>query len=263
MTGTMTASATPTGGQRGPIGLICNTDHHTFGPVADRLRERGYDVEFFEPGVDLSPGDVERLELLVNKKVEPASFRALRYADAHGIPTWNGATTLLLGSRFVGLTALEAAGFRVPPVSFDPPAGAYVAKQLFDWHTDAVPTIGGDGDFYEPLLPTDPFDFKYYVVDDGVTRHVKCVLARSKLYGEKSCLGLVTPDPEIVTKLRRLLDLTGARALGVDVIISEGENYAIDVNPAMSFRDAEMVGVITDSIVDCVRSAPPRIRVGL
>lgn len=259
---TVTVSGSPTSSRRGPVGIICNEDHHTFGPVADRLRSLGYDVEFFEPGVELFPADVDRLALLVNKKAELASYRALRYAETHGVPTWNGTTTFLLNARLVAKNALEAAGFRVAPASLEPPAGPYVAKELFDWHGGDTPTVGGDGDFYEPLLDAEPFDFKYYVVDDGVTRHVRCVLARSKLHGEKACLGLVDPDPEVVPMLNRLLHLTDARALGVDVVIADGESYAVDVNPAMSFEEAELVDPLADSIVDCIQSAPPRLRVG-
>lgn len=259
---TMTASATPTGSQLGPIGLICRRDHHTFGPVADRLQTLGYDVEFFAPGVDLLPAEIDALGLLLNKAVDPASFRALRYADRTGVPTWNGTVPHFLAARLVGFNALEAAGFRVPPITFDPPEGPYVAKELFDWHGGAYPTVGGESDFYQPLVAADPFDFKYYVVDDGLTTHVKCVLSRSKLHGEKEIIGEVTPDPEVLPKLRHLLDLVDARALGVDVVIADGENYAVDVNPAMSFEGAHMVDVIVDSVIDCLQTAPPRIRIG-
>jgi hypothetical protein len=258
---TVTVCGSPASDHTELVGIICNEDHQTFGPVADQLRSRGYDVEFFQPGVELYPTDLDRLALLVNKKTEPASYRALQYAETHGIPTWNGTTAFLLNARLVAKKALEVAGFRVPPVSFEPPDGPYVAKEVFDWHTQAVPTVGGEGDFYEPLLDAEPFDFKYYIVDDGLTRHVRCVLARSKLYGEKECLGLVDPDPDVVPKLEHLLALTGARALGVDVVVAEGTNYAVDVNPTMSFRDADLVDAVTDSIVDCLRTAPPRLRV--
>lgn len=260
---TVTVSDSPTLSSGGPVGIICNDDHHTFRSVADRLQSLGYDAEFFEPGVDLLPPDLDRLALLVNTEADPASFRALRYAESHGVPTWNGTTAFLLEARLVGKNALEAAGFRVPSTHFERPAGPYVAKELFDWQTGAVPTIGGESDFYEPLLDAEPFDFEYYVVDDGFTRHVRSVLARSKLYGEHVCLGPVEPDPELVPKLERLLTLTDARALGVDVVIADGESYAVDVSPAPSFREAELVDVLVDSIVDCLQTAPPRFRVEL
>lgn len=260
---TMTASATPSESQFGPVGLICRPDHHTFGPVADRLERLGYGVEFFAPGVDLLPAEIDALGLLLNKVVDPASFRALRYADRTGVPTWNGTVAHFLAARLVGFTALEAAGFDVPPISFDPPDGPYVAKELFDWKGGAYPTVGGEGDFYQKLVAADPFDFKYYAVDDGLTVHVACVLSRSKLHGEKELIGPVTPDPAVVTKLTHLLRLVDARALGVDIVIADGENYAVDVNPAMSFEGADMVDVVVDSVVDCLQTAPPRLHVGL
>jgi hypothetical protein len=258
---TVTVSDSPTLSSGGPVGLICNDDHHTFGPVADRLQSLGYDAEFFDPGVDLLPPELDRLALLVNGETDPASFRALQYAESHGVPTWNGTTAFLLDVGLVGKNALEAAGFRVPPTHFERPAGPYIAKELFDWHTDTAPVVDGEGDFYEPLLDAEPFDFEYYVVDDGFTRHVQSVLSRSTLHGEYVCLGPVEPDPELVPKLERLLTLTGARALGVDVVIADGESYAVDVSPTPSFREAELVDVLVDSIVDCLQTAPPRLRV--
>lgn len=263
MSPTMTASATPSGSRFGPVGLICRADHPTFGPVADRLETLGYDVEFFQPGVDLLPAEIDGLSLLLNKAVDPASFRALRYADRTGVPTWNGTVAHFLAARLVGVTALEAAGFDVPPVSFEPPDGPYVAKELFDWHDGAHPTVGGESNCYQELVAADPFDFTYYAVDDGTTTHVTCVLSRSELHGERELIGPVTPDPTVVAKLRRLLHLVDARALGVDIVISEGRNYAVDVTPAMSFEGADMVDAVTDSVVDCLRTAPPRLHVGL
>lgn len=260
---TMTASATPAESQFGPVGLICREEHPTFGLVAERLRSLGYAVEFFEPGVDLLPAEIDALGLLLNKVVEPASFRALRYADRTGVPTWNGTVAHFLAARLVGFNALEAAGFDVPPTTLDPPEGPYVAKELFDWRGGAYPTVGGESDCYQELVAADPFDFKYYAVDDGLTTHVNCVLSRSKLHGEKEIIGEVTPDPEVVAKLRHLMHLVDARALGVDIVIAEGKNYAVDVNPAMSFEGADMVDVITDSVVDCLQTAPPRLHVGL
>jgi hypothetical protein len=242
----------------GRIGLICDAGHSVFSVVAEDLEDRGFRVEFFEPGQRVAPGTIDGLDLLANKKVDPESFRALRYAERHDVPTWNGYTTATLGARLVGLTALEAVGFEVPRTTREKPAGEYVAKSLFDWHDADGPELNGEGDVYQELLPAKPIDDKYYAVDDGDRIHVRLVLTESKLSGSKEYLGRGDPVPSVAANLRRLLERTGSQAIGVDVVRSHGEYYAVDVNPAMSFRNAGLETELADSMAAGVRAAGTR-----
>ena len=229
------------------IGLICPPDHEMFGPVAERLRTRGFEVVFFEPGVDLERPRIDELDLLVNKKVRWASLDALQYAYRTGVPAWNDyvATTVFL-NRLSQLGALAAVGFSVPEVRLEKPDGDYVAKGFLDVHEE--PTLNGEGDLYQPLLSFDGTDHKYYAVDDGREVHAAVTRFRSKLFGEREFLGRGTVDPTVETRLRRLLRFTGARALGVDIVEVDGEPYAIDANPATSFRRTGLESELVDSI---------------
>lgn len=227
--------------------MICNPDHDVFTEVAEKLRRSGLDVEFFRPGRAIAPEDLQSLTLLMNKKVDPHSFRALAWAESHGIPVWNGYRTMLLGARLIGYNALERVGCRVPPVSTEKPDGPYVAKTYFDWHFHPDPELNGEGDLYQELLPTDPVDYKYYAVDVGDSIEVRVLLSTSKLYGEKEYLDVVDPDPEPAACVRRLMTLVDAQAIGVDFVRSDGEYWAVDVNPAMSFRGAEMESALAAS----------------
>ena len=233
------------------IGIICPPDHDTFGPVATRLRERGFSVAFLEPGVELAAARLDRLDLLVNKKVRWASLHALQYAYRNGVAAWNDyvVSTIFL-NRLSQLGALAAAGFDVPPVRTDKPDGDYVAKHFLDIHDE--PTLNGEGDFYQPVLDFDGVDRKYYAVDDGQTVHTAVVEFESKLYGERQYLGRGTPDPAVERPIERLLRFTGARALGIDVVRVDGDPYAVDVNPATSFRRTDLEGPLADSITTAV-----------
>lgn len=246
----------------GPIGLICDPGHEVFTRVASRLEQRDFQVEFFEPGCRLAPETIDGLGLLANKKVDPESFRALRYAAQHGIPTWNGYTTVILGARLIGLKALETVGFRVPRTSLVKPDGDYVAKTLFDWHYEADPELNGEGAVYQELIPTAPIDDKYYGVDTGAEIHVGVLRSTSKLYGRKEPLELIDPDPTVASTVRRLMTLTDSQAIGVDIVWSNGEPYAVDVNPAMSFRHAEMEAELADSMVARLTSPAGRVASG-
>lgn len=241
------------------VGIICNRDHDVFARVADRLRSTGVRVQFFVPGRPVTADDLSGLSLLMNKKVDPHSFRALRDAEVDGTPTWNGYRTLFLGARLVGYRALERAGCRVPPVSLDPPDGDYVAKTRFDWHFHPDPELNGEGDLYQELLDVEPIDYKYYAVDTGEEVLVRVLRATSKLYGDKEYLDLVDPDPEVAACVRRLLRSVGAQALGVDFVRSEGEYWAVDVNPAMSFREADMVGELATSVLALLPGPHPSV----
>ena len=232
----------------GRVGLICNREHDVFSAVAATLRRRGVAVEFVEPGRDLAPDEIERFDLLANKKVDPASLRALYYADTHGFATWNGFLTALLGTRPIGYAALRAVGLAVPEFTFEEPEYDYVAKTMFDWHYHPDPERGGDGDVYQRYVPAEPIDYKYYGVDDGTRRRVRVLRSTSKLYGEKEYLDTVDPDPELADRVRRLMELVDAHAIGVDVVDVDGAPYAVDVNPAMSFRNAGMEDALADSM---------------
>lgn len=239
----------PTGRPR--VGLICNDGHSVFAEVADRVERRGATVRFFEPGRLLSEEELSGLSLLMNKKVDPASFAALTWADRNGVPSWNGYRTMLLGMRLVGYRTLEHVGCRVPSVSFEKPAGDYVAKTFADWHFQPDPELNGDGDIYQRLVPTEPIDYKYYAVATGTDVEVRVLRTTSKLHGEKEPLGLTDPDPDLAERVRRLVRLTDSQAIGVDFVRADGEFWAVDVNPAMSFRNAGMEDLLAESV--CAR----------
>jgi glutathione synthase/RimK-type ligase-like ATP-grasp enzyme len=234
-------------GDASRIGIICRPNHHVFETVGRRLRRRGHEVTYFEPERELPRSAIEGLSLLVCKKVRPASVRALRVAERAGIATWNGQlSTTILASRLVMLEALSAVGFRVPPVTFEPPTGPYVAKPLFSW--DGDPEIGGDDGFYQPLLDTDGRDRKCYLVDDGRQLHAATVVCSSKLFGEKEVLGHEPTPQRDIDRMAQLLSLADTQAVGVDVIESDGRRYAVDCNAAPSFRQAGLESALTDSI---------------
>jgi hypothetical protein len=237
------------------VGIICPPDHEVFGTVADRLRERGVAVRFLAPGEAVPPERLDALDVLVNKKVRWASLDALEYAHRAGIPAWNDyvATSVFL-NRLSQVRALAAAGFAVPAVRDTKPDGDYVAKDFLDVHSE--PTLNGEGDLYQPLLDFEGVDHKYYAVDDGEAVRVAAVRFRSKLFGDRECLGRGEVDPDVAASLRRLLAFTGARGLGVDVVYAEGVPHAVDANPATSFRRTGLTGALVDSVLAAVdRSA--------
>jgi hypothetical protein len=220
-----------------------------FSIVAAGLEDRGFEVQFFEPGRAIDPSLIDELSLLVNKKVVPASIRSLRYAERSNIPTWNGSLPAILGARPLGMNVLEAAGFLVPETTFERPEGPYVSKPIFDWHGQPDPELYGDGPLFQELLPTEPIDFKYYAVKDDDRTHIVVLRVRSKLLHEKTYVNRVRPDPTVASKVRRLLDLVDAQAIGVDLVHARGEFYAVDVNPAPSFRQTDLEVELVESIV--------------
>jgi hypothetical protein len=231
------------------IGMICPPDHETFGVVGDRLEERGYTVELLEPGVDLPTTRLDALDPLVDKKVRWESLHALEYAYRTGIPAWNdyAASTVLL-NRLSQLAALAAIGFPVSEVLTERPDGEYVAKGFLDIHEE--PVLNGEGDLYQPLLPFDGRDQKYYAVDDGTGVHTAIVEFESKRFGERQSFGRGTVGPDVERRIQQLLRFTGARALGVDVVEVGGTPYAIDLNPATSFRRTGLEDALVESIAD-------------
>jgi len=233
------------------IGIICPPDHDVFGPVASRLRDRGFDVDFLEPGVEIGSDALDELDLLVNKKVRWESLDALEYAHRNGIAAWNDyVASMVFLNRLSQLAALEAVGFDVPSVSPERPATEHVAKGFMDVHQD--PTLNGDGDFYQPLLPFDGTDHKYYAVDDGSEVRMAVARFESKLFGEREFVGRGRVDPAVGERIERLLRFTGASALGVDVIEVDGQPHAVDVNPATSFRRTGLEDALVDSIATAV-----------
>jgi hypothetical protein len=229
------------------IGIICPPDHAVFGPVARGLRDRGHQTVFFEPGVEVDHDRLDSLDVLVNKKVRWESLQALEYAYHAGIPAWNGfvGTSLFL-NRLSQLAVLSAAGFPVPEARLDKPETDYVAKGFLDIHDD--PSLDGEGDFYEPLLDFDGTDYKYYAVDDGQEIQVAVARFESKLFGEREFLGRGTVDSTVGQRINRLLRCTGVSGLGVDLIDVDGTMYAIDANPATSFRRTGLETAIVESI---------------
>lgn len=243
------------------VGFICNEDHSVFAEVADRLREAGATVRFFEPGRQLGDAELGGLSLLLNKKVDPASFAALARADEHGVTTWNGLHTLQLGFRLVGYRMLELIGCRVPRVFLEPPEFDYVAKTFVDWHFQPDPVLNGTGDLYQELVPTTGIDHKYYAVDTGDDIAVRVLKTSSKLRGEKRPLERTDPDPELAAAVRRLLETTNSQGIGVDFVESDGTFWAVDVNPAMSFRHAGMEGELADSVCSLLATVEEDARV--
>ncbi|MFB6171718.1 MAG: histidine kinase [Haloarculaceae archaeon] len=234
------------------IGITCAPGHEVFGPVADRLRARGYAVTFFDPEADLAPADLDDLALFVNKKIRWQTLDALAYAYRAGVPAWNGyLATAVFVNRLSQLQALAAVGFAVPDVTPTPPDGDYVAKGFFDLLGE--PTLNGTGHLYQPLLDFDGVDHKYYAVDDGRTVHTVVTCTESKLLGERRFLGRGTVDPTVERRVRRLLRFADARALGVDVVEVDGTPHAVDVNPATSFRRTGLEDELADSIADAAR----------
>lgn len=233
-------------------GIICPPDHVVFADVAAGLRERGHEVVFLDPETEVPTERLDALDLLVNKKVRWAAFHALEYAYRNDIPAWNDyVTSMLFSNRLAQLSALSAVGFATPAVHAEKPDGDYVAKGFLDILGE--PTLNGEGDWYEPLLPFDGTDHKYYAVDDGEAVHVVVNRYDSKLLGERTYRGRVDPEPSVVDRVERLLRFTGARSLGVDLVYVDGEPHALDVNPAPSFRHTGMTGVLVDSIDDAAR----------
>jgi hypothetical protein len=244
------------GGTRPRVGLICNEGHSVFGEVAERLGGEGISVEFFEPGQVVDEDDLRGLTLLMNKKVDPASLHALTWAERNDLVTWNGYRTMLLGMRPMGYALLEHVGFRVPEFTFEKPSTDYVAKTFADWHFHPDPELNGEGDVYQRLVPAAPVDYKYYAVDVGTDIEVRVLKTTSKLHGEKEPLRLVSPEPRFADRLRSLMRLTDSQALGVDLVEGDDGFWAVDVNPAMSFRNAGMVDHLVESVLHRLAVVP-------
>lgn len=241
----------PAGG-KGRIGLLCAPDQPVFSEVADRLRNRGFSVRFFNPQSAVSPTHIDELTLLVNKQVFPVSLPALRYAHRTGTPLWNSLTmTMAFSSRLIALNALEAVGFRTPPLSLKKPTGEYVAKNFYVWNGE--PELNGYGDFYQARIPADNVDYKYYAVDDGDRVHTAGRRVTSKLYGPKRYIGPAKPRPSITARLQRLVERTDIRGIGVDFIKGSTDDafWAVDLNLAAGYRNTGLETALCASIRSC------------
>ncbi|WP_436926883.1 hypothetical protein [Halosimplex amylolyticum] len=236
------------GGDRG-IGILCQKNKPVFSEVARRLRIAGFQVRFFHPRSTLSPDHIADLSLIVNKQTLPSALPALRHARRTGTALWNNLqATILFSSRLVGLRALSEMGFLTPEVAFEKPEGEYVAKGYYIWNDE--PTLNGEGDFYQELIPTEPVDYKYYAVNDGSRIHVAGRRVTSKLYGEKQFLDQIQIRPALAASLRELVARFDLRGVGVDLVKDDdGQYWAVDVNLAAGYRDTGLEPALTESII--------------
>ncbi len=241
-------------GKSGSIGILCQKHKPVFREVADRLRNEGFRVRFFDPQSQLSVEQIADLSVIVNKKTLPSALPALRHAHREGTPLWNNLqATILFSSRLVGLRALSEMGFRTPPVTFEKPTIEYVAKGYYIW--DGEPELNGEGDFYQELIPTDPVDYKYYAVNDGEQIHVAGKRVTSKLYREKQFVGDTQVRPALAASLRQLVERFDLRGVGVDFVRdAEDQYWAVDVNLAAGYRDSGLEPALTKSIISSLPS---------
>lgn len=230
------------------IGILCDADQPVFTSVAERLRNSGYDVQFFDPRSAISPSQIDELSLLVNKQVFPVTLPALGHARRTGTPLWNNLpATIAFSSRLIGLHALEMVGFRTPPLTFEKPIGESIAKGWTIWSGE--PELNGEGDFYQELIPTEPVDYKYYAVDDGERIQTAGRRVTSKLYGPKRFLGEARARPRLTGRLQRLVDRADLRGVGVDLVRDDEDLFwAVDVNLAAGYRDTGLESAIYRSI---------------
>lgn len=229
------------------IGITAPSDHPVFSVVGKRLSERGYTVSYFDANTPIDREELEGLALFVHKRTRPASVRAVIMAERLGVSTWNSATGVVACvSRFSQLCLLTGVGFAIPTASRTKPTGDYVAKGLYHW--DTSPEVNGDGDVYEELLPADPIDFKYYVVDTGTSYRTTVLRATSKLWGEKRVLGVTDPIQEHVDRITSLMKRLDMRSIGVDVIRTDDGWYAVDINPCPSFAQTGLESALVDSM---------------
>ncbi|WP_440991797.1 histidine kinase [Haloarchaeobius baliensis] len=237
-------------GGRPRIGITSDPEHPVFSVVGDRLVADGFDVRYFDATRTLPVDVLDGLAAFVTKHTRPGSVRSLVAAERHGVPTWNSATGVQVCiSRLSQLCALETVGFHVPDVTRTKPDCDYVAKGLYHW--DDVLEINGDGDVYEPLLPCERVDYKYYTVHDGERYRTVVLRATSKLDGEKTIVGRADPVPEHVDRIETLMDTLGMRGIGVDLVRTADRWYAVDLNPCPGFGGTGLEAVLADSIASC------------
>jgi len=231
------------------IGVICAPDDAVFGRAAERLAARGFDVEFLPPDEPIEPATIERLDALANRAVRRQSFAALSYADRNGVETWNGfVPTTILSCRLVALNALERIGCRVPDIAFEDPGDeAYVGMSRYCW--DSPPAIGDEVEFYQRRVNAEPVRYRYYALNDGVETHLQTLAVRTALTERAPVLEEAEVRVELATRIRELLDRFDARAIAVDFVADEQEEfYAVDASPIPSFDGAGMDRHLADSL---------------
>lgn len=235
------------------VGILGPADHKVFGTVGEQVAERGHVVSYFDHNSPVADDDLTALSLLVSKRTRPESIRTLIRAERLGVPTWNSAFGVQAAAcRLTQLCVLAGVGFTVPPTTLEPPpTGEFVAKSRFHW--GPTPTVGGEGDFYEPLLETEPVDYKYYVVLDGDEPRVTALRTTSKLIRSKDILAVEPVDPVVVDRIVDLMTRLDLRAVGVDLLLVDGEWVAIDLNPCPDFEGTGLEGALADSITACLR----------
>lgn len=228
------------------IGVICEPDHPVFGPAAERLAARGFEVCFLRPTEPIERGDVDGLAALVGATVTPRSLAALRYADRSGVETWNGfVPATAFSSRLVALTALERVGCPVPELTVGG-SGAGVPRRRFRW--DAPATLDDTVELSQAPVGDDAVRDRYFAVDDGLETHVTVVEVRSRLSGDQYTLTEGDVAVELATRVRTLLDRFDARAVAVDFARGEDGTYAVDADPAPTFAGADMERRVADSM---------------
>ena len=227
------------------IGIVCEPDQPVFGRVAERLAARGFDVEFLAPRGPVDRGTIDELAALVNTVVNWRSFATLRYADATGVETWNGfLPTTALSCRLVALNALERLGCHVPPTG--PSAGDGRERKTARFRWDGQLDRGRD--LFDTQFRSEPLTYRYYAVDDGVETHVQALTIRWKLTDRRSILGETDVDVALATRVRELLDRFDARSVAVDFVRTDGEFYAVDVDPTPRFHGSGMERRVADSV---------------
>jgi len=230
------------------IGFVCDPDHPLFCPVAERLAARGFEVEFHRPTGPVTPAAVDALSALVVGTVHPTALAALRYADATAVQTWNGfSATVALSARLVTLSALDAAGCRVPDVSFEGPADGYEPGRRYAW--EGPTSLDATAPFHVEAVGTEPVDHRYYAVDDGRETHMRAVELRTELVDDDAVLWRTDVDISLAASVRELLDRFDARAVAVDFTRgADGEFYALRATPTPTFTGAGMDRRVADSI---------------
>jgi len=237
------------------IGFICDPDQPVFRSVGQRLAARGFEVEFFPPTDPIAPADVDPLAALVNCRLHPASFAALRYADVAGIPTWNGFTvTAALSARLVALETLEAVGCRVPSVRTEPAEG-YEAGRPYPW--DGPTRLGDPAPFYVERVGRRPVCHRYYAVDDGRETHMRTLALRTSPEEGERLVEHADVDVSLAARVRGVLDKFDARAVAVDFTRGrDSEFYALRATPTPSFLGAGMDRRVADSVASLTTIGP-------
>jgi len=237
------------------IGFVCDPDQSVFRSVGQRLAARGFEVEFLPPTEPIAPADVDALSALVNCRLHPAAFAALRYADVAGIPTWNDFTvTAALSARLVALETLEAVGCSVPSVRAEP-AGGYEAGRPYPW--DGPVRLGDPSPFYVEQVRRGAVDHRYYAVDDGRETHMRALALRNSPAEEEPLVEQADVDVSLAARVRGVLDKFDARAIAVDFTRGvDGEFYAVRATPTPSFLGARMDRRVADSVASLTTIGP-------